>query len=125
MFQAVGLNATERRETYRDVADVLTTEENASIMPGLIFNVTLVERKVKENRSFASANFPRSRLCTNCTHVTCLPELLRANYECNISASRTGDRVLWRSDSNFHTLSILITPFSLGDRLIVQHTLQR
>jgi hypothetical protein len=32
MFQAVGLNTMERRETYKDVADALTIEENASIL---------------------------------------------------------------------------------------------
>jgi len=31
MFQAVGLNAMERMETYRDVDDVLRIEENASM----------------------------------------------------------------------------------------------
>ena len=31
MFHAVGLNAMEKSEMYKDVAEVSTTEENASI----------------------------------------------------------------------------------------------
>jgi hypothetical protein len=31
MFQAVGLNAMERSETYRDVADAFTMVESASM----------------------------------------------------------------------------------------------
>lgn len=36
MFQAVGLNAMERSETYRDVADAFTMVESASMSISLI-----------------------------------------------------------------------------------------
>lgn len=55
MFQAVGLNATERSETYRDVADAFTMVENAS-MSSLI----AAQAEVKIFGSFSALNFLRT-----------------------------------------------------------------